>query len=141
MIRFISSAFTRPGAVVVAMVAVYAGVAGLFHISPATDALNALLPNYLVDTLNVLYALAGIAMFVGMGRRLGNVEAAGWILLAASAIVRGVAVVAVAGFVPSVIGLIVLYAGFLAAALVRVVQIVRGQAIVVVHVGRQHAGE
>lgn len=132
--RFLVSAFSRPGAVALAMVALYAGVAGLFHIGASTDALAALMPMWLSFALNLIYAAAGIAMLVGMGRQRGNIEAAGWILLAASVLVRAIAIVVVAGLTPSVLGLLVLYVGFLSAAIVRIVQIVRGDAIVVVHV-------
>lgn len=134
MIRFLSSAFTRPGATALAMIALYAGVAGMFHIGTGTDALNMLLPDWLVDCFNIVYTLAGLGLLCGMGLRKGNLEAAGWILLAVSVLVRGTVVVIVGGLSVPVLGLLVLYAAFFAAAVVRLVQIFRGQAIIVVHV-------
>lgn len=136
LVRFAVAAFSRPGAVALAFIALYAGLAGLLHIGTATDALTTLLPGWLTTTLNCIYTLAGVAMIAGMGRRRGNVEAAGWIMLTASVIVRAIAVFTVAGLNVQVLGLLVLYVGFLAAALVRIAQIVRGDDIVVVHVGR-----
>lgn len=130
------AAFSRPGAVALAFIALYAGIAGLLHIGTATDALTTLLPGWLTIALNCIYTFAGIAMIAGMGRRRGNIEAAGWIMLAASVIVRTIAVLTVAGLSVQVVSLLVLYAGFLAAAVVRIAQIVRGDDIVVVHVGR-----
>jgi len=108
--------------------ALYAGVAGLLDIG-TIDPINELLGSFLVAAFQTAFAAAGLLILVGIARSFGTVEALGVGLLAVNLVVRGIAVLAVAGLSLATGGVVVLYAGLVVACGVRLSSILRADVI------------
>ena len=82
---------------------------------------------------NVLYLMAGLAMFFGLGLMRGNLEAFGLILVPPSLIIRVIATGWVQGFTlnPAIINGYVLNAAFIFACVVRLMVLLRAQRVLV----------
>jgi hypothetical protein len=107
-LRAIFQAFRRfailPFESLIGMLAVLTGGLGLFHIGGVgTDVLSVLLPVWLRVTVQVIYLTAGLAMLTGLGVDRPDLEGFGLVTLAASTIIRTIALIKVVGLTPPVI--------------------------------------
>lgn len=112
-----------------AFLALSAGLIGLLHLSTSTDILTSLLPTWLVSGLNASYALSGLAMLVGLGLGRRDLEGGGIALLMSAVLVRGLAVVLVAGVTLQVSALLLFYLGFLVACGARLQSLVKNEVV------------
>lgn len=96
-----------PFEVLIAQLVVVSGGLALFHVGGiGQDVLSTLLPGWLTTTLNALYLLTGLAMFVGIGMGRSDIEVAGLIGVASGAVIRGLALAWFAWDAPGVRSLI-----------------------------------
>lgn len=120
----------------IAGLAVLTGATGLLHIGTSTSALQALMPNYLVDILNALYLTSGLAMLSGQALPRRDIEGFGLVVLASSVLVRGAALVLLAGVTEEVITIYVFYLMILWACAVRLRQLILARDVAVAY-GRE----
>lgn len=109
--------------------AMFSGTVALLGIGTSVDSLTLLLPEWLVQALNVEYILSGVALLLGLGYAKAGVEALGLILLGAAVTVRGVAVVQAAGIDWSVAALLALYFMIDLACVARLATLRRGDVL------------
>lgn len=129
---FWSGTRQRPLATVVGFLAISGGLSALLHIGTTSDALSALIPEWLTVALSVCYLVSGLGLLLGMGFYWTNVEAGALVLLAAGVVARGIAVFAVAGLSRDTVSTLVLNIVVVVAVTVRLRQIHHGEALVLV---------
>jgi hypothetical protein len=83
-----------PFETLMAGLAIISGIVGFFALGTTTDALNALLPEWLVHAFYVLYFIAGMGMLVGLALGRASIEGAGLVLLGVGVVVRFFSLVA-----------------------------------------------
>lgn len=116
-------------------IAVYAGIAGLFHIGTATDALDVILGNTIVTGLQVLYLGSGILILLGLGKAKAALEMPGLTLLVASVLIRAIAIQVLVGFTNDTAGVFVLDALVIVASCVRLAHLWKGWVVVLIKPG------
>jgi len=75
-----------------AAISVYAGIAGLIDFGPGAASLRAQVGS-LTQLFNLVYLLAGCALFFGVGMNKRNLEASGLVLLLTSLLIRMIALI------------------------------------------------
>jgi hypothetical protein len=106
---------------------VYAAIASIAHFGVIVSPLTKLLGPTVATIFNLVYLLAGLAMYLGIGFRRGNIEAAGLILLMASLAIRTIATGWLLGTSPMVINGYVLNAAFFFSCAIRLRTIHKAQ--------------
>ena len=115
------------------IVAFFAGLAPLLHLSTTVDALTLTSPGWLLVALQVSYLLSGIGMLFGVALARRDLEGFGVVLLGTAVLVRFIAVVAVSGLTGPVLVLLVFYTGIVAACVVRMRHLVTGAQLILIH--------
>jgi len=108
----------------------------LADIGLTADALESLVPGWLLTLLSVTYGIGGLLILDGVMFQRGNTEAAGCTLVASGLVVRFIALMTVLGVTPATLATGVFYLVFCWACLERVRQIMRGDRII--HVEREY---
>lgn len=129
---FFSSLAARPFDTALASLPFSAGLFALFGLSLEADPLSMLVPTALLIGLSVAYALSGVFLIIGIGFRLGNVEAAGCILLVSGVMVRLIAVIVEFGLNARTIAVAILYVVVATMTIIRLRQIWRDVGITTV---------
>lgn len=80
-----------PFEALIALFAAYSGAVSLLGIGPTATALTLQLPPWLVNVLNIVFLLAGLAMVFGIGVPRRSLEAFGLVLVLMSVVVRTLA--------------------------------------------------
>jgi hypothetical protein len=91
-----------PWATVIGALVFFSGVLGLLNVAVERDPLALALPTWLLAVTQILYAVSGLAMLVGIGFGRADVEAAGLIGVGFGITSRAVAFVAILGLTPAV---------------------------------------
>lgn len=120
----------RPFATALSGVLLSGGIIALTHSGLTADAIEGLVPGWLVTTLSVSYALSGLFLLIGLGFERPDIEAAGCVLALSGISVRVVALLTVVGFIVPVLATLVFYVLLMWAFLERLRQILRHQSIV-----------
>jgi hypothetical protein len=102
----------------------------LANIGLTADALESLVPRWLLTLLSVTYGIGGLLILDGVMFRRGNSEAAGCSLVASGLVVRFIALITVLGVTAATVATGVFYLVFCWACLERVRQIVHGERII-----------
>lgn len=123
--------FRRQGVVpfetTIAFFFMYAAIAAMVGFGVVASPLTRTLGAKWAMVFNVAYFIAGLSMFVGIGIRHGNIEAAGLILVIASLAVRTVATGWLVGINPLIINSYVSSGVFIFACVIRIIAIIKAQ--------------
>jgi hypothetical protein len=115
-----------------AFYSIYAGVAGILDFGVTNVAFRNFLGLKFSLLFNLAYALAGTALFVGIGTNRRNLETFGIILILTSLAVRILISTHYLGFNSAVLGSYVFAAAFSFSCVVRLVLLLRGYSIALV---------
>lgn len=114
-----------------ALMSIWSGLAGLFDWSLQSKTFNVSVNADLAMGFNVVYIVAGVSIFCGLGWAYRNLEAFGLILLFMSLVVRVVTTAALVGiFYPVVIGLVAQALFFCPACMWRFYSLWKGEIVI-----------
>lgn len=120
----------RPFATAMATLLLVTSIAQLIGVRLTADALELLVPAWMLDALSVLFGLGGACLLLGMASNRTDIEAAGCVLAGNGLGIRLVALVYALGPEVAVIATGLFYVVFGWACLERFVQILRHERIV-----------
>jgi hypothetical protein len=106
---------------------IYSGIAGLLTFGVASDVLREVLGFVLSVIFNVVYIVAGVSLYFGLGLNNRNLEAFGLILIFTSLFVRSLTIFYLVGFDPAIFSTYVYSIAFMIACVVRFSNLLKGK--------------
>lgn len=86
-----------------AIYSAYSGITGIFRFGIVSNTFQDVVGSTIADIFNILYFIAGLAMFFGIGLQKKHFESFGIIIVATSALIRTIALAFFAGLSPAII--------------------------------------
>lgn len=108
----------------------YSGIAGFFQFGVVSSIFTTVLGTTIANGFNAAYTISGVAMSLGIGLALRNLEAFGVIILVMSLLIRTVVVHQHAGFSPDVVNSYVFSLAYSIACMVRLRALIKQQVLV-----------
>lgn len=131
--KFLHNQAIAPFETVFGFFCAYGGLAGLFKFGIVLTAYSQAISGKFLVISNTLYLISGLAIFIGLGIRRGDIEAFGLILLATVLVVRTLIFSFVFGLNPVIVNSYILNAAFIFSSIIRLKTIIKNNRFIESH--------